>query len=224
MKVNMVNKIPNGIVWVRTPKCATTTLAIQFEKFCKYSNIKTTLEGEHNIMAPVKYMNLGHLYSGDINWDVVKSQDRLVIGSVRHPLKRFLSHYKHHLREGRYKQYGEDVSSFYLENYDNTHFESFIRTMDNYLTKYLGVGDDTKWDGNLVLEKYDFFTLTENIQETYKKFKKISGYTIEDVDLKENSTKYNLKITDKFLKLFESRNISDYELFDFIIKNYGYEN
>ena len=40
---------------------------------------------------------------------------------------------------------------------------------------------------------------------------------------KENSTKYKLKITNEFLELFKSRNIPDYELFDFVIRKYNYE-
>ena len=120
----MVNKIKNGIVWVRTPKCATSTMAIHLQNFCEHKKIKFTSATEHGSMAPTRYVNLGHLWEGMVNWDVTIREKRFVMGSIRHPLNRFLSHYKHYVfRERRFQDYIKDISSFYLENYHNTHFE-----------------------------------------------------------------------------------------------------
>ena len=223
MRENMVNKIKNGIVWVRTPKCATSTLAVHLQNFCEDSNIKFTGSTEHDTMAPNKYVNLGHLWSGNINWDVVKKENRLVIGSVRNPFHRFLSHYKHYVfRERRFQDYTKDISSFYLENYHNTHFEDKFRGMDNYLCKYLGVGDDDGWDKDLVKERYDFFFVSDQLEEGLSKFEKIIDYTFEDKDYKTNTTTQKLKITPEFFRLFEERNKNDFELYNYIQYEYGY--
>ena len=212
----MVNKIKNGIVWVRTPKCATTTMSIHLQNFCEYKKIKFTAANEHGSMAPTRYVNLGHLWEGMVNWDVTIREKRFVMGSIRHPLGRFLSHYKHHLRENRYKEYGNNVSKFYLENYHNTHFESDFRGIDNYLTKYLG-------DISKIKERYDFFTVSEYFEKSLEKLENIINYTFDNKSLVENKTEFPLIITDEFVKLFEERNKDDYELYDFVIKNYGYE-
>jgi len=218
----MINKIKNGIVWIRTPKCATSTIAIHLEDFCKSNQIKFTSSTEHGSMAPINYANLGHLWGGMVNWDIVKKENRLVIGSVRNPLHRFLSHYKHHLRDRRYQEYGNDVSSFYLENYHNTHFESDFRGMDNYLCKYLGVGDDKGWDKKLVKEKYDFIFISEKLKEGLEKFESIFNYSFDDKDYKTNTIDKKLIITPEFFKLFEERNKYDFELYNYIEHEYGY--
>jgi hypothetical protein len=216
MKENMVNKIKNGIVWVRTPKCATSTMAVHLQNFCEHKKIKFTASTEHGSMAPNKYVNLGHLWEGMVNWNVAFREKRLVMGSIRNPLDRFLSHYKHHLRDGRYPEYGNNVSKFYLENHHNTHLESEFRGMDNYLSKYLG-------DKSKIKERYDFFTVSEYFNDSLEKLENIINYTFDNKSLVENKTDFNLIITDEFINLFEKHNKDDYELYDFVIKNYGYE-
>ncbi len=218
----MVNKIRNGIVWVRTPKCATTTIAHHIKKFCIWKGIEYIDELEHGIMPGKGIVNLGHLWSGDVNWNVVKQESRGVMGSVRHPLSRFLSHYKHHLREDRYKQYDDNVSLFYLENYHNTHFEPYFRGMDNYICKYLGVGDDDTWSSEAVLLKYDFLTVAEKMEQSLVKFQNFTGYKFEDKDLIKNKTDKDLIITNEFVELFEERNKNDYELYDFTLKHFKF--
>ena len=218
----MVNKIRNGIVWVRTPKCATTTIAHHIKKFCIWKGIEYIDELEHGIMPGMGLANLGHLWSGDVNWNVVKNESRGVMGSVRHPLSRFLSHYKHHLREDRYKRCGDNVSLFYLENYHNTHFEPYFRGMDNYICKYLGVGDDDNWSSETLLFKYDFLTVAEKMEQSLVKFQNFTGYKFEDKDLIKNKTDKDLIITDEFVELFEERNKNDYELYDFILKHFKF--
>lgn len=212
----MVNKIKNGIVWVRTPKCATSTMAVHLQNFCEHKKIKFTASTEHGSMAPNKYVNLGHLWEGMVNWNVAFREKRLVMGSIRNPLDRFLSHYKHHLRDGRYPEYGNNVSKFYLENHHNTHLESEFRGMDNYLSKYLG-------DKSKIKERYDFFTVSEYFNDSLEKLENIINYTFDNKSLVENKTDFNLIITDEFINLFEKHNKDDYELYDFVIKNYGYE-
>jgi len=218
----MVNKIRNGIVWVRTPKCATTTIAHHIKKFCTWKGIECIDELEHGIMPGMGLVNLGHLWSGDVNWNVVKQESRGVMGSVRHPLSRFLSHYKHHLRESRYKQYDDNVSLFYLENYHNTHFEPDFRGMDNYICKYLGVGDDDNWSSETLLFKYDFLTVAEKMEQSLVKFQNFTGYKFEDKDLIKNKTDKDLIITDEFVELFEERNKNDYELYNFTLKHFKF--
>jgi hypothetical protein len=216
MKENMVNKIKNGIVWVRTPKCATSTMAVHLQNFCEDRKMKFTASTEHGSMAPTRYVNLGHLWEGMVNWNVAFREKRLVMGSIRNPLDRFLSHYKHHLRDGRYPEYGNNVSKFYLENHHNTHLESEFRGMDNYLSKYLG-------DKSKIKERYDFFTVSEYFNDSLEKLENIINYTFDNKSLVENKTDFNLIITDEFINLFEKHNKDDYELYDFVIKNYGYE-
>ena len=211
----MVNKIKNGIVWVRTPKCATSTMAIHLQNFCEHKKIKFTASTEHGSMAPNKYVNLGHLWEGMVNWDVAFREKRLVMGSIRNPLDRFLSHYKHFLRDGRYPEYGNNVSKFYLENHHNTHLESEFRGIDNYLSKYLG-------DKSKIKERYDFFTVSEYLNDSLKKFENIVKYTFKNKSLVENKTDFSLILTDEFVKLFEERNKDDYELYEYVITEYGY--
>ena len=222
MKENMVNKIKNGIVWVRTPKCATSTMAVHLQNFCEHKKIKFTDSTEHGSMAPNKYVNLGHLWEGMVNWNVAFREKRLVMGSIRNPLDRFLSHYKHHLRDGRYPDYGNNVSKFYLENHHNSHLESEFRGMDNYLCKYLGVGNDKSWNKDLVSDRYDFFTVTEYLKESLIKLENVTGYSFEDKDLVKNNTEYNLILTDEFISKFKELNKNDFELYEFILKQYKY--
>lgn len=219
----MVNKIRNGVVWIRTPKCGTTTIAEHLEKFCNWKGMKYTSEYEHSNVAPINYFNLGHLWAGDVNWEVIKIEQRGVMASIRNPLDRFLSHYKHHLMEGRYLQYGNDVSSFYLENYDKENFESSFRGLDNYLCKYLSVGDDIKWDSSLLKKRYDYFTVSEHLQQSLNKFEKLTGYSVPNKELVKNKTEYKLVLNDNFLKLFNDRNKNDFELYNYVLENYGYE-
>lgn len=218
----MVNKIRNGIVWIRTPKCATTTIAEHLEGFCEWKNMKYISQYEHNAIPPQKYINLGHLWAGDVNWDVLISDDRGIMGSIRNPLSRFLSHYKHLLKDGRYGDYGSDVSSFYLNNYDKEHLEDSFRGLDNYMCKYLKVGDDLAWDSSLVKSRYDFFTVTEFMDSSLNKFEKLTGYTFPNKTLIKNKSESNLIITNEFLELFKSRNKNDYELYDFVISEYKF--
>ena len=218
----MVNKIKNGIVWVRTPKCATSTIAVHLQNFGEWKDINSTQSNDHGSMAPKNWINLGHLWSGDVNWDIVKQESRGVVGSIRNPLDRFLSHYKHHLRDNRHQTHGNDVSLYYLNNHHIEHLESVFRGMDNYLCKYLGVGDDDKWDSELLKSRYDFFTVSEQLEKSLKKFEKLTGYTFENKSLTENKTETTLIQTDEFIELFKERNKNDYELYDFIINHYGY--
>ena len=223
MRVSMVNKIKNGIIWIRTPKCATSTVAIHLENFCKWKGMRYTPSTEHNSMAPNKYANLGHLWGGNVNWDVIHREDRAVIGSIRNPLDRFISHYKHHVKLKKYISYEDDVSSFYLENYHNTHFENFFKGLDNYLCKYLGIGDDKGWDKQLLDDRYDLIFASEYIPQGLDKFEKFTGYTFENKDLKENvnSDKKQI-ITHEFLELFRQNNRNDYELYNYVVEKYGY--
>ena len=223
MKENMVNKIKNGIVWIRTPKCSTSTIRVHLQRFSNWMNLKITDSFSHDSFPLKKFINLGHLWAEDVNWDVVKNDNRFVMGSIRNPLDRFLSHYKHHLREGRYPQYDNDVSSFYLENYHNTHFEPYFRGMDNYLCKYLGIGDDKSWNKDLILDRYDFFTVTEYLKESLVKFENITGYSFEDKDLVKNNTEYSLILTDEFINKFKELNKNDFDLYEFILKKYEYK-
>ena len=48
----MVNKIRNGIVWVRTPKCATSTMAVHLQNFCEWKDMNYTQSSHHGTMAP----------------------------------------------------------------------------------------------------------------------------------------------------------------------------
>ena len=217
----MVNKMKNGIVWVRTPKCATTTMSEHLEGFCKWKGVRYIPQNEHGLMAPINFVNLGHLWGGDVNWDTVKREQRGVMGSVRNPLNRFLSHYKHHLREGRNFEYGNDVSSFYLENYNREHFEDAFRGIDNYLCKYLNVGDDNSWDSSLIKERYDFFTITEQFENSLVQFEKLTGYSVPNKELVKNKTESTLVLTNEFLELFKERNKNDFELYNFVISEYG---
>ena len=219
----MVNKIRNGIIWIRTPKCATTTMAVHLRNFCDWNSMKYTPSTIHNIEPPKNQINLGHLRVSDVNWDIIRSENRGVMGSIRDPLDRFLSHYKHNRREGWYSQYENNISSFYLENYDNTHFEDTFRGMDNYLCKYLGVGDDDTWDESLLKERYDYFTVSEDLPKSLIKFEKLTGYTFENKSLIHNSIDSELIQTDEFIKTFKNRNKNDYELYNFILNYYGYE-
>ena len=79
----MVNKIKNGIVWVRTPKCATSTMAIHLQNFCEDRKMKFTSSLEHGFMAPNKYVNLGHLWEGMVNWDVAFREKRRSTTALR---------------------------------------------------------------------------------------------------------------------------------------------
>ena len=218
----MVNKIRNGVIWIRTPKCATSTMAVHLESFCNWKKMKFTSSNDHNSTPPSNYINLGHLWGGNVNWDVITRENRGVMGSVRNPLDRFLSHYKHHLRDDRNAQYGNDVSSFYLQNYKVEHFEDVFRGLDNYLCKYLGVGDDISWDSQLLKSRYDYFTVTEYFNKSLEKFEKLTGYKFENKELIENKTENSLILTDEFLELFKERNKNDFELYEFIIESYGY--
>jgi len=219
----MVNKTKNGIVWIRTPKCATSTLFEHLSNYADNFSIPYTERMSHDVFPPKKYINLGHLWAGEVNWDVVRNEKRAVISSVRHPLDRFLSHYKHNLNLGRYNQYGNDVSSFYLENYHNTHFERYFRGMDNYLCKYLDVGNDDGFDKDIIMARYDFITVAEYLKESLIKFENIVGYKFQNKDLILNSTEYNLIISDEFLDLFNKNNKSDLELYQFVLKHYNYK-
>tara|TARA_B110000858_G_C17748381_1_gene448445 strand:- start:482 stop:1150 length:669 start_codon:yes stop_codon:yes gene_type:complete len=219
----MVNKIRNGIVWVRTPKCATSTMAVHLQNFCEWKGMKYVSSNIHNSEPPKNQINLGHLRISDVNWDVINNENRGVMGSIRDPLTRFVSHYKHNRREGWYEKYENNVSSFYLENCDNTHFEDTFRGMDNYLCKYLGVGDDVKWDESLLKERYDYFTVSEDLPKSLSKFEKLTGYTFENKSLIYNSIDSELIQTDEFIKTFKDRNKNDYELYNFILNYYGYE-
>ena len=220
----MVNKIRNGVVWIRTTKCATSTTAIHLQKFCEWKKMKFISSEEHGSAPPPNYMNLGHLWAGHVNWNVVKRNDMGIMGSIRNPLDRFLSHYKHHtIQEGRFTQYGDDASSFYLENFDNTHFEKDFRGIDNYLTKYLQVGTDRKLDTKLIKERYDFFFVAEEMEKSLVKFEKLTGYTFANKDIRENVTKNDkLIITDEFIEKFTENNQIDYQLYEYVIKEYGY--
>ena len=89
-------------------------------------------------------------------------------------MDRFISHYLHHISFGdRFKGYEKNVSKFYLENNGNTTFEEGFGTLNNYMVKYLGVGDDEVWDSELLKKKYDFFFVSEEIPQNLENFKKI---------------------------------------------------
>lgn len=222
----MVNKIRNGVVFIRTPKCATSTIAKHLQSFCDWKGMNYTPAGEHGNMAPPKYFNLGHLYAGNVNWDIVKREQRGVIGAVRDPLSRFISHYKHNVSINTFspqiKEMG--ISKFYIENHHNTHFENEFRGMDNYMVKYLGVGDDTHWSSDMLKSKYDFMFVAEQIQLGLEKFQKLTGYGFQNTDMYENkSEKLRLYKTQEFIDLFKERNKQDYELYNFVLERYGYE-
>lgn len=221
----MVNKIRNGIVWISTPKCATSTCAKHLEEFCDWKGMKYTERNRHGVMAPKNYVNLGHLFSGDVNWEVVKNDDRAVIGSIRNPMDRFISHYLHHISFGdRFKGYEKNVSKFYLENNGNTTFEEGFGTLNNYMVKYLGVGDDEVWDSELLKKKYDFFFVSEEIPQSLENFKKYTGYNFKNKELKTNITdKPRIYKSKKFKEEFIKNNENDYELYNFILENYGFK-
>lgn len=220
----MVNKIRNGVVWIRTPKCATTTTAIHLQSFCEWKKMKYLSVDEHGSVPPPNYMNLGHIWAGNVNWNTIKRTDMGSMASIRNPLDRFISHYKHHtIQEGRFGQYGDDISSFYLENFSNTHFENYFRGMDNYIAKYLDVITKEKLDIKLVKERYDFFVVAEDIDKSLMKFERLTGYTFNNKDIRENVTQNtNLIITDEFVKKFKENNQIDYQLYEYVIKEYGY--
>ena len=80
----MVNKIRNGIVWVRTPKCATSTMAVHLQNFCEWKDMNYTQSSHHGTMAPKNCINLGHLWSDEVNWDVVKQENDLIDNLKNH--------------------------------------------------------------------------------------------------------------------------------------------
>jgi hypothetical protein len=219
----MVNKIRNGIVWVRTPKCATTTMAVHLKRFCEWKKIKYTPHDNHGVMAPTHFVNLGHLYSGDVNWDIVLGEGRGIMASIRNPLERFLSHYKHHLRENRYEEFKEDVSAFYLHNYKRINFEQMFLGMNNYMCKYLGVGGDEGWNVDILNKRYDYFSVADKFEQSLNKFEKLTGYKFKEKDLIENKTDNNLIITDEFVEFFKENNKQDYELYNYVLDIYGYK-
>jgi hypothetical protein len=94
--------------------------------------------------------------------------------------------------------------------------------MDNYICKYLGVGDDDTWSSEAVHYKYDFLTVAEKMEQSLVKFQNFTGYKFEDKDLMKNKTDKDLIITDEFVELFEERNKNDYELYDFTLKHFKF--
>lgn len=219
----MVNKIRNGVVWIRTPKCATSTIAKHLENFCNWKGMKYTPHDLHGDMAPTNFINLGHLYSGDVNWQVTLQENRGVMGSIRNPLDRFISHYKHRVKLGMLSNI-KNISSQYINHFDSMHFESYFRGVDNYLCKYLGVGDDNGWSKELLDERYDFFFVSEYLHQSLEKFEKLTGYTFENKGDKVNvSDNFGINLTDDFLETFKENNKNDYELYNYIIEKYGYK-
>lgn len=210
----MVNKIKNGIVFIKTPKCGTETVSHHLSILANSQlfKLKTTdIQGEF----PDKgYVNLQHLQWKEINHDLIKAENRAIISCIRNPLTRMMSHYRH-LRdsENRYSEYGSDFGSWYAENYHNTNLEKGYNGLDNYISKYMGI---TKLSD---IDNYDFIFVLEQLDDYVDEFSKKTGVNFVNQTKNKSNSSDRLLINREQFDLFAKNNKLDYDIYTHIIKN-----
>ena len=211
---SMVNKIKNGIVFIKTSKCGTETVSHHLNTLANSPLFRLKTTDEQGIFPEKGYVNLQHIQWSDINYDLVKLENRAIISCVRNPLTRMMSHYRH-LRdsENRYQKYGSDFGSWYAENYHNTNLEKGYNGLDNYLSKYMGIYEISD------IDKYDFIFVLEKIDYCVIEFTKQTGIEFKPKLKNKAITNDRLLINRKQINLFEKNNKLDYDIYNHILIN-----
>lgn len=213
----MVNKLKNGIVFIKTPKSSSTTVASYLKILSNFKPLfKLRTFEEQNQFPDKGSVNLQHLKWRDVNQDMIDINNMAVISCIREPLSRMKSHFRHKRdKEGHFHLYGNDFGTWYENCHLNTKLENGDVNLDNYISQYWGISDV-----NQIKNRFDFIFITEYMNKSTSLFSNKTGIQFESTIKNISDTTDELLITKEQEELFIESNKLDYEIYEFVINNY----
>lgn len=225
--------MPHNIFFIKTPKCATETIAIYLRKYAEFHNLKVNSFSYQKFFELDNFnINTNHLFSDKKTFDhFLKSCDVklpiIKISSIREPLQRFFSNYRYSNQFS--KDYKLDFNEWYLTkgyHHDprlklgwSTH--PFDLSGPNFISRYMGVKRVEE-----LKDKFDFVFVSERFDESLVKFGNILEYKFEKVG---SANVYNSKETpyvfsEEVVKKFNEINSLDLEIYNYFYEKLSEQN
>jgi hypothetical protein len=178
---------------------------------------------EHIMMSPKV---LKHFFTKNN-----RQLDSLILTSVRDPLERMVSHYYF----SNIHKTEMDFNEWYLKYHQGTlskmkfgwkpnnklgHGDPVYTNLDNYQLQYMGLENSKN-----VFILYDYVFIAEKVEEQFDDFEKVVDYKFNryDGEKKINHNKNypdEIIISEEVKNIFMERNQKDYQLYDYVYKNY----
>lgn len=227
-----------NILYIKTPKTASELIKrylIEYAKIAELNINNNSLSkfflqknfeicAEHIMMTPEI---IKHFYSSNN-----KNYNSLIFTSIREPLNRMVSHYYYSNLYRNEMSFDEWYQNYYYGRLEKYKFgwgtstimgdrEPIHYNIDNYQLNYLGVSNPTD-----VYFIYDFIFLSEKVEEQISLVEsildvKITRYEGKNFINNNNNYPKNIKVSKQTENLFKERNQKDYELYNFVSKNYN---
>lgn len=230
-----------NIIYIRTPKCATTSGKSELLRYAKSNKMKV-LDGvlgfvgdEYHNWKSIHSSNVGSGYN--INLDHVSGTDRninrlksimnpnndsVIVGSIRDPLDRLVSNY-FGTPSNIWTKDSNGFNSWYLSNYNKEVHDIFKGHrifpdfwINNYLINYLGF--DVNFTEEDVKQKYDMILFAEYFDQSMKKLSNLLDFEFKTIVKNKTKKPDSIKISDEVIELFKENNKEDYRLYE-ICKN-----
>lgn len=232
-----------NIIYIRTPKCATTSGQQELVRYAKTKGLNimhkgTGFKNEYNITSPwlqslknvdifsnthvgKNYnLNIDHVTGTDKNIKRLKSlmevgNDNFLISSVRDPLERLVSNY-FGTPNTQWDMSEEGFNKWYLSNHDKdvTHiFKGVTKVFPDFWINNF-LCNYLDTNADLVGDKYDFVIIAEEFKSSMEKISTILDFPFKESNHNKTPNKPKINISDEVRELFYNNNKEDYKLYD----------
>jgi hypothetical protein len=238
-----------NIIFIKTHKCASTTLQSYLLEYAKINNLhilspfRKEMNDAFYVQQPLSYrfhifrkkpfnININHSPYEPYLKKIIPNA--ICIASVRDPLTRAISQFysfNHNSAGIPYKKlFDMDFNQYYRDYYNNMGLsrDSIKLGIDNYVSKWLGFYSEDEIDREALINRYYFIGLKENMKKTVEILRTIIDIQYDvPGELKNTSEFYNrFQVSNEVRELFQSNNQMDYKLYRIcqnIFEDYRFE-
>jgi len=213
-----------NIHYVKVPKTASSSNRVMFVNYCNDHSLKPIVNAARDILDCKNTINasLGHVpfhpkYINHINGIMDKKYETLVIASVRDPLDRFMSNYKH-AKVGDVKNFNKFYLNSHLKLHGKIIWQNTVK--NNSMAWYLGFHHIDEITEENIMEKFHHVIIFKDYENSIDKLSAKMGCDLVKTHVNRGGSR-NPKVTQEVEELFKENNKLDYKLYDLCVKIYG---
>ena len=233
-----------NIIFIKTPKCASTSIKSELIRYSTYKNLKVLdyaigFKNEfsiknswidnlnaHGIYAPkhdnMNYnINVDHVTGTDENINRLKeimdpTKDFIIISIIRDPLSRLISNYTGTPSTGWTKT-SEGFNDWYLKNNDKNVMEVFKGVHKMFPDFWMNnfLSNYIGVDNPKdVKSKYDLVLIVEEFDKSLEKLSELLGFKFNESFENKGFRGTKIEPSQEVIDLFKENNNKDYELYN----------
>ena len=216
----------HNIFFIRTPKCATTTLKEYILQFANHFNLVVNDNFYHEYFYLQNFnVNTNHIWSKPESWNHFLENRNpdlkdIRITSIRNPLDRLRSAYYHYNRHKNKLSFDKWYVLTHAQKNklsdDGWAMPGWGDRSDDCIINYLGIENPSD-----VLEKYDFVTVAEHFSTSIKLLESKLDFQFFPIQEKNKSDAYvRNEYHPLVLEIFNNNNQKDLELYQIVCENF----